>query len=139
VFWHDVYLDEAVLLSRIRLALCPEGPRKNLNVDKEVRHYNFRLILTLHEDGYVYDFHLLDDLKVCCLQECSIHSFEEITINKIGLCRNSPKKLLIAIETAGGLKGLLITVFNMECFALLKKEGLLSKTRLVEDAQLQLV
>jgi hypothetical protein len=107
-------------------------------MDKIVRHRFFRLIMNLHEDGYVYDFHLLHDLNVCCLQECSVHSFDEITVNKIGLCENMPRKLLIAIETTGGLKGLLITVFSIECFDLLKKEGLLSKARLIEEAQLKL-
>jgi len=114
-------------------------PGRSLNAQEAVSYRISRLIITLHEDGYIYDFYLLHDLKICCAQACSTHSFEEITINRIGLCGHNPQKMLIAVETNCGLKGMLITVLSVECFDLLKKEGLLSKQRLINEPKLQLM
>ena len=98
-----------------------------------------KLIIILHEDGYIYDFLLFGDLQLHCIQLASIHRFEEVNINRIGLSGHTPKKLLIAIETTCGLKGILHTVLCIPCFDLLKKEELLSGKNLVNGSRLKML
>jgi len=112
---------------------------RDLNGARAVDHHTARLIVILHEDGYIYDFFLLEDLLIHCIQKPSIHTFDEVNINRLGVCGDSPKKLLIAIETADGLKGILHAVICIKCFELLNKKKLLSRKRLINSERLKLI
>jgi len=111
----------------------------NLNEAKAMDHRVAKLIIILHEDGYIHDFFLLEDRRIHCIQEPTVHAFDEVNINRLGICGGSPEKLLIAIETADGLKGILHTVLCIKCFDLLNKEKLLSKKRLINGDRLKLL
>jgi len=111
----------------------------DLNGGNTISYHAAKLIIILHEDGYIYDFLLLDDLQIHCIQRPSIHTFDEVNVNRLGIYGGSPKKLLIAIETADGLKGILHAVICIKCFELLNNKKLLSKKRLINSERLKLL
>lgn len=110
-------------------------PNSNTNttVDKTEKHCICTLIISLHEDGYVYDFHLDEIGRIGCVQECTMHLFSEININKARLfdvdCRTA-KRIVLAIETANGLKGVLYTRLSKEYLKLWLTEWLRLKKSL---------
>ena len=96
------------------------------------------LIIILNEDGYIYDFLFFEGLQLQCIQQSTVHAFDEVKVNRVGLCRITPHKLLIAIETTCGLKGILYTILGMPCYNLLNKERLLSGRKLISGSRLRL-
>jgi hypothetical protein len=110
----------------------------DLSKIKAVNRRVAQFIIILHEDGYIYDFILVGNLQIQCVQESSTHTCDEVNINRIGLCGSSPQRLLIAIETATGIRGILHTVLCIKCFDLLNKKKLLSEKRLINSVRLKL-
>jgi hypothetical protein len=82
-----------------------------------------KTVIGLHEDGYDYDFEQHGSDQLWGVQENRPYTFSEININKICLikaCNGRPEKIILAIETTDGCKGLFIQS-NMNGFI---KEGL---------------
>jgi len=108
---------------------------KLLKTGRAVNYQITQVIISLHEDGYIYDFLLYGVGQIWCLQEGTPHSFAEINIHEVNLFgeqNKKSKKFLFAIETADGHKGLLSATPCAECLKFLKQE------RLTDDAKLKI-
>jgi len=69
-------------------------------------------VIALHEEGYIDDF-LLDEIgQLWAIQERRPYVFTEVNINKISKFDDhdgKATKFIVAIETADGLKGVLLS------------------------------
>jgi hypothetical protein len=82
-----------------------------------------RTIIALHEQGYNDDFERYGTDQLWGSQEHRLYTFNEIQINKICTIKGhngKAGKIIIAIETAGGCKGLFVDT-SMDSFT--KKFG----------------
>ncbi len=70
-----------------------------------------RTVIALHEERYKGDFERYGTDQLCDSQEHRPYTFDEVNINKICLIKGhngEARKIILAIETADGSKGLFV-------------------------------
>ena len=86
--------------------------KRILKIGRYVNCLITKSVIALHEEGYIYDF-LLDEVgQLWAIQERRPYLFTEININKISKFDahdGKATKFIVAIETADGLKGVLLS------------------------------
>ena len=68
-------------------------------------------IIRLHNEGYTFDFHVISNDQIICIQDGTIHCFLCTAINVLDQCYDvitHTYKYVHTIETACGYKGLLV-------------------------------
>jgi len=108
-----------------------------LKIDRAVNYHITKSIITLHEEGYIYDFLLNGVDQLWDVQENRSYPFNEININKIGKFDEQDgktAKFIIAIETTDGSKGLLLST-NLNGDFL----NQIRKGRLADDVQTEML
>jgi len=86
-----------------------------------------RMVISLHEEGYNDDFKRYGMDQLWGVQENRLYTFGEININKICPTQDhhgNAGKIILAIETADGCKGLFIaTSMNSSFIRRMNKAG----------------
>ena len=101
--------------------------KRIFKIGRYVRCLIAKSVIALHEEGYINDF-LLDEVgQLWAIQESRPYLFKDININKISKLDDhdgKAAKYIVAIETADGLKGVLLsTRLNQDFLNYIKDDG----------------